>query len=156
MLATDAALRLLERLYDETGDWLLTIAAYNVGGPRLRKAVDKSQSSSFWDLRLPVETRRHVAKLLALSRVILSPEQHDLVLPELKLPSFLKTCHLKTSHFNTSLGFKTLVAMAELWKSVPSIEWKAVDIQRQLLSPPIWKTQPDNIVPIRRPMALAM
>ena len=32
VLATDAALRLLERLYDETGDWLLAIAAYNVGG----------------------------------------------------------------------------------------------------------------------------
>ena len=84
VLATNAALNLLERLYDETGDWLQTIAAYNAGGSILRKAVMKSDSSSFWDLRLPVETRRHVAKLLALSSVIFMPDQYNLVLPTLK------------------------------------------------------------------------
>ena len=87
--ATDAALNLLEALYDETGDWLLAIAAYNVGARRIRQAVAKTSNSEpdFWDLSLPKETREFVARLLALSKVIYAPEQHGLLLPALKQSS---------------------------------------------------------------------
>ena len=121
------------------------------GGARLRKAVGKSQSSSFWDLRLPVETRRHVAKLLALSRVVLSPEQHGLVLPELKTNQLSQN---QTSQYQP--WFQDACCDGRAMEISTVNRMKAVDIQRQLLSPPIWKTQPDNIVPIRRPMAFAM
>ena len=87
--ATEAALNLLEALYDETGDWLLAIAAYNVGLRRIHQAVAKTPESEpdFWQLSLPRETRQFVARLLALSKVVYAPEQHGLRLPALKKPA---------------------------------------------------------------------
>ena len=87
--ATEAALNLLEALYDETGDWLLAIAAYNVGLRRIRQELAKSADSDpdFWTLSLPRETRQFVARLLALSKVVHAPEQHGLRLPALSSAS---------------------------------------------------------------------
>ena len=87
--ATEAALNLLETLYNETGDWLLAIAAYNVGIRRIRQEVARKSESEpdFWRLSLPKETRQFVARLLALSKVVYAPEQHGLRLPALK-PDF--------------------------------------------------------------------
>lgn len=146
VLATDAALRHLEQLYKEMGDWVLAIAAYNIGGYRLRTLIKNSKSDNFWELQIPRETRRHVAKLLALSRVIHSPEQHGLKLPA--LPSM----PLSGNQFwpDESCCSGSAVDMTTVTRI------KALDIHRQLLSPPHWKTQPDSTVPINRPMALAM
>ena len=84
--ATEAALNLLEDLYDQTGDWLLAIAAYNVGAGRIQRAITKAAVAEpdFWQLSLPRETRQFVARLLALSKVVYAPEQHGLRLPALK------------------------------------------------------------------------
>lgn len=84
--ATDAALNLLEALYDETGDWLLAIAAYNVGIRRIHQAAsnNKNVKAGFWGLPLPGETREFVARLLALSKVVYESQPHGLMLPVLE------------------------------------------------------------------------
>lgn len=145
VLATDAALRHLEQLYKEMGDWVLVIAAYNIGGYRLRTLIKKSKSSNFWELDIPRETRRHVAKLLALSRVIHAPEQHGLKLP------MLSTTQLSGHQFGQD---SCCSGKARDITTVNRI--KVLDIHKQLLRPPHWNTQPDNTVPINRPIALAM
>ena len=65
--STVAAAKLLKELYDEFGDWLLVIAAYNAGSGCVTRAIQKAGSSDFWTLQfyLPEETRNHVKKYIA-------------------------------------------------------------------------------------------
>ncbi len=65
--STNAAAKMLSKLYDHLGDWLLVIAAYNAGEGRVRQAIRKAGSSNFWAIQnfLPAETRNHVKKFIA-------------------------------------------------------------------------------------------
>jgi membrane-bound lytic murein transglycosylase D len=64
--STHAAARYLNDLYDQFGDWLLVIAAYNGGPGNVMRAIRKSRSTNFWDLQyyLPAESRNHVKKFI--------------------------------------------------------------------------------------------
>ncbi|MEO5685709.1 MAG: transglycosylase SLT domain-containing protein [Chitinophagaceae bacterium] len=65
--STHAASKYLNDLYDQFGDWLLVIAAYNGGPGNVLKAIRKSGGShNFWDLQyyLPAESRNHVKKFI--------------------------------------------------------------------------------------------
>lgn len=64
--STHAAAKYLDDLYDQFGDWLLVIAAYNGGPGNVLKAIRKSGSRNFWDLQyyLPAESRNHVKKFI--------------------------------------------------------------------------------------------
>lgn len=64
--STHVAAKLMKELYDEFGDWLLVVAAYNGGAGRVRQAIRKAGSRDFWDLQyyLPEETRNHVKKFI--------------------------------------------------------------------------------------------
>jgi membrane-bound lytic murein transglycosylase D len=64
--STQAAAKYLRDLYNELGDWLLVIAAYNGGTGNVYKAIRKSGSRNFWDLQyyLPAESRNHVKKFI--------------------------------------------------------------------------------------------
>jgi membrane-bound lytic murein transglycosylase D len=80
--STRAALDYLQRLHARFGDWLLTLAAYNLGEARLAGALEKSGASSFWDLQdLPAETREHVPRLLGVALVVMQPERFQVSLP---------------------------------------------------------------------------
>jgi membrane-bound lytic murein transglycosylase D len=65
--STNAAARYLTNLFNEYGDWLLVVAAYNCGPGNVNKAIKKSGSRNFWDMQhyLPTETRNHVKKFIA-------------------------------------------------------------------------------------------
>jgi membrane-bound lytic murein transglycosylase D len=86
--STDAALEYLSYLnglFD--GDWLLTLAAYNAGEGRVRKAVSHNAKrglpTSFWHLPLPKETRRYVPKILAVSRIVYDPDAYGIALADI-------------------------------------------------------------------------
>jgi len=81
--STRAALDYLQELHDEfNGDWLLAIAAYNVGEAAVERAIAHNQSvgkpTDFWHLNLPAETRAYVPKLLAMKRMMAEPERYGL------------------------------------------------------------------------------
>lgn len=65
--STRAAALYLRDLYNELGDWLLVIAAYNTGTVNVNHAIRRSGSRNFWDLQyyLPAESRIHVKKFIA-------------------------------------------------------------------------------------------
>lgn len=76
--STRAALDYLQFLHDEfEGDWLLAVAGYNCGENCVARAVARNRAAglptSFWDLRLPNETRAYVPKLLAMKRLVAEP-----------------------------------------------------------------------------------
>ena len=81
--STRAALDYLQALHDQfNGDWLLAIAAYNVGENSVQRELDFNRANGkpadFWHLRLPAETRAYVPKLLALKRLMAEPERYGL------------------------------------------------------------------------------
>lgn len=85
LASTDAAIRYLQRLntmFD--GDWFLALAAYNAGEGRVSRAIEKNRKAGkptdFWSLSLPKETRAYVPRLIALSKIIATPEAYQLTL----------------------------------------------------------------------------
>jgi membrane-bound lytic murein transglycosylase D len=64
--STHAAAKLMKELYQQFGDWLLVLAAYNGGAGRVKQAIRLSGSRDFWDLQfyLKEETRTHVKKFI--------------------------------------------------------------------------------------------
>ena len=82
-LAAVKYLDTLQRQFD--GDWMLALAAYNSGAGTVRKAIRRNKrrgkATDFWSLKLPKETRAYVPKLLALKKIIASPDDYDLTLP---------------------------------------------------------------------------
>jgi membrane-bound lytic murein transglycosylase D len=81
--STRASLDYLQALHDQfNGDWLLAIAAYNVGENSVQRQLDYNRAhgkpTDFWHLKLPAETRAYVPKLLALKRLMAEPERYGL------------------------------------------------------------------------------
>lgn len=66
-LASDAAARILKTTYEEFGDWTLSLAAYNAGSGRVRKAIRLAGSREYIKLKrfLPRETQQYVSAYLA-------------------------------------------------------------------------------------------
>lgn len=91
--STGAALDYLQELYLQFDkDWLLAIGAYNAGEGNMRRALrqDDENQREFFSLRLPGETRLHVPRLLALARVIATPSEYGVQLPEIPNTDGLK------------------------------------------------------------------
>jgi membrane-bound lytic murein transglycosylase D len=81
--STRAALDYLQFLHDEfDGDWLLAIAGYNCGEGCVARAVRDNlavgRPTDFWSLRLPPETRAYVPKLLAMKRLVQTPDTYGI------------------------------------------------------------------------------
>ncbi|MCG8414215.1 MAG: LysM peptidoglycan-binding domain-containing protein, partial [Pseudomonadales bacterium] len=84
--STIAALDYLQSLHKQfDGDWLLALAAYNTGGANLSRALRRVEPErrEFWNLPLALETRSHVPKILALSRLIQNPEDYAVTLSDI-------------------------------------------------------------------------
>lgn len=84
--STHAALDYLESLNESfNGDWMLTLAAYNSGKSRVRRAQaanrKKGLPTDYWSLKLPRETRDYVPRLLALSQIVAHPGDFGVELP---------------------------------------------------------------------------
>jgi len=93
-LATDAALSYLSDLYDEFGDWYLSMAAYNCGEGRIRRllakegSADGSKKVSYWDLQLPRETMLYVPRILAAAIIGHFPEHYSFTVEKQSLVPF--------------------------------------------------------------------
>lgn len=92
--STRAALDYLEALNARfDGDWMLTLAAYNAGKGRVAKAqrrnARQNKPTDYWSLRLPLETRTYVPKIIALTQIIAEPGRYNAYLaPLANKPAF--------------------------------------------------------------------
>ncbi len=69
--STAAATKYLDYLYSQLNDWLLVIAAYNSGPKPVQKAIEKTGSHNFWEIKeyLPKETQGHVLAFIATASI---------------------------------------------------------------------------------------
>lgn len=74
--ATRAAARHMKDLYADLGDWHLVFVAYNAGPGWVRRAIRRTGSTDFWEMRhrLPRETRNYVPQYIAVALIFLRPE----------------------------------------------------------------------------------
>lgn len=84
--STASALDYLDALNkDFDGDWLLTLAAYNAGKGRVRRAMRRNRDAGlptdYWSLKLPRETRHYVPRLIAMSTLVAFDRALGLELP---------------------------------------------------------------------------
>jgi len=69
--STNAAAKYLNILYGQLNDWLLVIAAYNSGPTPVLRAIQRTGSHNFWDIKkyLPRETQGHVLAFIATASI---------------------------------------------------------------------------------------
>ena len=80
--STIAALDYLQYLAKAfKGNWLHALAAYNSGIGTVSKAIKRNKRrnkpTDFWHLKLPKETQGYVPKLIALAKLISTPEEYN-------------------------------------------------------------------------------
>lgn len=79
--ASHAAAQYLMDAYKRTGDWLLTIAAYNCGTGAVTRAIAKSGGiADFWKVRpfLPLETQNYVPAFIATIYAMSYHKDHEI------------------------------------------------------------------------------
>lgn len=97
--ASYAAAAYFRDAYEELGDWLLAIAAYNCGKGNVTRAIDKAGSRDFWVIRpyLPKETRDYVPAFIAAVYVMNYASTHNIAK---QMPAInFKTDTIQVSHF---------------------------------------------------------
>lgn len=69
--STNAAAKYLSFLHKQLNDWLLVVAAYNSGPVPVQRAIERTGSHSFWDIKkyLPRETQGHVLAFVATASI---------------------------------------------------------------------------------------
>lgn len=84
--STNAAAKYLTFLYSQLNDWLLVVAAYNSGPAPVLRAIARTGSHNFWDIKkyLPRETQGHVLAFIATASIFekMKPFIGDGRLPE--------------------------------------------------------------------------
>ena len=88
--STRAAAAYLKDLYRMFGDWSLTLAAYNCGPGRVRRTLDESGDSTFWQMLddgvLPKETRGYVPTFYAALLIASDPATYGFELGAPRMP----------------------------------------------------------------------
>jgi membrane-bound lytic murein transglycosylase D len=84
--STRAAAAYLKDLYRQFNDWPLTLAAYNAGPGRVRRALESNSATTFWELldngALPKETRGYVPTFFATLAIAGDPSTYGFQLRE--------------------------------------------------------------------------
>lgn len=97
--ASYAAAAYFRDAYDQLGDWVLAIAAYNCGMGAVKRAMDKADSHDFWAIRrfLPTETRNYVPAFIAAVYVMNCSDKHQIQVQRTAL--FKKTDTIQVNRF---------------------------------------------------------
>ncbi|WP_116105459.1 lytic transglycosylase domain-containing protein [Lewinella sp. IMCC34191] len=80
--ATRAAAAYLKDYYEDFGDWNKVAAAYNMGGPNLKKWLDRQRAEELYDLDINQETMQYLFRIVALKAIMERPEDFGYRVPD--------------------------------------------------------------------------
>ena len=92
-ISTELALKHLQALNEKfDGNWLLTLAAYNSGSARIQKLISEENiNNNRWMESIPKETRQYIARIFALSSILVDPKKFGVKLPQINpLDAFVR------------------------------------------------------------------
>ncbi len=82
--STQAAAEHLKDLHNLFGSWPLALASYNAGAGKVQRAVLRTRSEDFWDLKasryIRKETKNYVPKFMAATIIAKNPEAYGFTL----------------------------------------------------------------------------
>ncbi len=73
--STRAAATYLHDYYRQFGDWHKVAAAYNMGGPNLKRWLEKQRAEELVDLDINGETMQYLFRIVALKTILQHPEK---------------------------------------------------------------------------------
>ncbi len=84
--STQAAAEHLKDLHNLFGSWPLALASYNAGAGKVQRAVLRTRSEDFWDLKasryIRKETKNYVPKFMAATIIAKNPEAYGFTLTD--------------------------------------------------------------------------
>ncbi|EDM45346.1 Peptidoglycan-binding LysM [unidentified eubacterium SCB49] len=113
ILATEAACKYLNSLYQSLGDWDLALAAYNSGPGNVAKAIRRSGGyTNYWNIRphLPRETAGYVPAFLATMYLFEYADEHGFNSTGPKYP-YIAT---DTIHIKKQISFDQIATVTNL------------------------------------------
>ncbi len=127
--ASYAAAAYFKDAYEELGDWLLAIAAYNCGKTNVKRAIAKAGSSDFWKIRpfLPKETRNYVPAYIAAVYVMNYALKHDIVSQPSPFPFKTDTIQVNKYVLLSDLAIATHYQESVLANLNPSFKKKIIN-----------------------------
>ena len=113
-LATKAAAEYLADLYRDFHDWPLALAAYNAGAARIHRALEETQSKTFWELlelqAIPKETRGYVPTFYATIIIATDPAAYGFRLSD----PIVRESDVKRIDVEGPLSLKTVAKQAHM------------------------------------------
>ncbi len=113
--STQAAARYLRQLYEDLGDWYLAWAAYNAGGGKVSRMIERKGTSDFWQLSdgkgLAKETKHYVPKLIACALIAKHPKAFGFGDAEF---DYLTPLEIDEVKLNDAIDLETLAKAAEI------------------------------------------
>ena len=155
--STEAALGYLADLRKQFNDWYLALAAYNVGEAAVQHAITEQGTRNYFDLFLPVETRRYVFRLAAAKLVYEHPERYGLFrMAPLYQPRYRRVeVNLRQSGDVRELARAQNVTYAALRVHNPQIRGSSLPAGRFRVRVPGRETDADPGTPAATPGAAA-
>jgi hypothetical protein len=77
-LATQAAIRYLEKMRTTLPSWILVAAGYNMGEDNVRVAMDWQHQANYWNLYLNDETMRYILRIAVIKELLEHGEKYKL------------------------------------------------------------------------------
>jgi membrane-bound lytic murein transglycosylase D len=135
VLSTRAAAEYFKALYGLFGSWHLSMAAYNVGEMRVKRAVTRYYTRDFWTLlrkrrALPPETKQYVPKFIAAVMIAKDPAKYGFKEIQYEDPLSFDTVELKSPISLTKLASNLNVDVEELQLLNPKFRSDFVPISR--------------------------
>jgi membrane-bound lytic murein transglycosylase D len=135
VLSTRAAAEYFKALYKLLGSWHLSMAAYNYGEYRVKRAVTRYYTRDFWELikkrrSLPVETKNYVPKFIAAAMIAKDPVKYGFTDIEFEDPLSYDTVALQSPISLSKLASNLSVEVDELKLLNPKFRTDFVPISR--------------------------